>query len=614
MFANPLWPFTTPLHVPKVSLESWRIVERHVNALILASYLASREGDIPRMTAGEFFDLPAESRISVCKQFLEWYGTDPAIEVACLHLGLRQVTQGTALAGLESSRLMEMAIQRMEAIREAWCDEVQALTADLDQLSAQPGQPPTPAELAIKRQLSRIRGEYLLGELAAKGFLPGYGFPTQVVPFITTTLKQLRHNQQQPMQRVDNRAQFRSYPSRSLSLALREYAPGAEVVVDGRVYRSEGLSLSWHLPPGPIGAPPQLQKLRYAWRCHHCGRSRSAPSPIEHCPSCDSTRVNAYRFIEPAGFAVDLMAQLNNNVSHLNFVPVQEPWIDLGNSKWIPFPDNTLGRYRHQALGHVFHWSAGLHDKGFALCMRCGRSDPETNIGGTPPASLTNHYRLRGGKDLTGFSRCAGNDQDWAIMRNVWLGAESYTDFFELQILDAGDGNPIQHKAEAYSIAVALRQGVAETLGIETRELGMAVHESRLDSGSKTWAILLYDQATDGAGYVQAMAEHLRPVLEIARRVLRCPRACDAACHGCLLDYDTQHQIDFLQRHDALKVLNERFLDRLQLPSELCFFGIDSVPEPERLDVALSRVLKRTEITQLRVFLQGEASLWDLDE
>ena len=35
MFRNPLWPFTTALALPRVSLQSTPIVQRHVNALSL---------------------------------------------------------------------------------------------------------------------------------------------------------------------------------------------------------------------------------------------------------------------------------------------------------------------------------------------------------------------------------------------------------------------------------------------------------------------------------------------------------------------------------------------------------------------------------------------------
>ena len=46
-------------------------------------------------------------------------------------------------------------------------------------------------ERAVALQLERIRREYLLSELATRHFLPGYGFPTGVVSFVTTTMEEL---------------------------------------------------------------------------------------------------------------------------------------------------------------------------------------------------------------------------------------------------------------------------------------------------------------------------------------------------------------------------------------------------------------------------------------
>ncbi|NJK31680.1 MAG: hypothetical protein HC927_04265 [Deltaproteobacteria bacterium] len=39
VFRSPRWPFTTPIQVPRVSLESARIVQRHINAMCLRRYL-----------------------------------------------------------------------------------------------------------------------------------------------------------------------------------------------------------------------------------------------------------------------------------------------------------------------------------------------------------------------------------------------------------------------------------------------------------------------------------------------------------------------------------------------------------------------------------------------
>jgi len=47
----------------------------------------------------------------------------------------------------------------------------------------------------------------------------------------------------QPSGRIDNRARMKERPARDIAVAIREYAPGAEVVIDGLVYKSAGILL-----------------------------------------------------------------------------------------------------------------------------------------------------------------------------------------------------------------------------------------------------------------------------------------------------------------------------------------------------------------------------------
>ena len=69
--------------------------------------------------------------------------------------------------------------------------------------------------------------------------MPGYGFPTSIASFDTMTLSEAKKLKNTKIkQREDNRFQKRDLASRDLSTALREYAPGAELIIDGLVYRS----------------------------------------------------------------------------------------------------------------------------------------------------------------------------------------------------------------------------------------------------------------------------------------------------------------------------------------------------------------------------------------
>ncbi|MGE9527059.1 hypothetical protein, partial [Escherichia coli] len=103
-------------------------------------------------------------------------------------------------------------------------------------------------------------------------FLPGYGFPTDVVTFDNFTMedyvREKSRKSRDKKDREDNVSRYKGLPSRNLGVAIREYAPGAEIILDGRVFRSAGVSLHWH----NINADTnEAQRLDCAWRCHKCG-------------------------------------------------------------------------------------------------------------------------------------------------------------------------------------------------------------------------------------------------------------------------------------------------------------------------------------------------------
>lgn len=613
VFRHPLWPFQTPIHVPQVSLHSDRIVARHRNALILAAFLA-RFGadDIPRLTAGWFFGIGTEEGVSpVWQRFVQWCEAQAQQPDSRLAQGLQRLMQRTRLQGYALSRLLRDCASHLEAVEALWREEVTALEVNRELVKT--ARQDSPAEKAIQHQLNRIAGEYLLAELTRRGFLPGYGFPVDVVPLVTTTAEELQrhHQDQEQNRREDNRLRGRGYPSRELDIAIRDYAPGTDTVVDGRVYRSQGLTLNWHLPAGAASAT-EVQALRWVWRCKSCGATGTRPNRVEACLSCRSTEISHYEYIQPAGFAVDLYYRTHNDITTPQYIPVRDPLISLLGTTWQWLPDARLGRYRYTHDGHIVQRSDGLHGQGYAVCLRCGRADSETDENASElPTGLRDHTRLRGGKEATRNGRCTGNDEPWAIKRHLRLGVATLTDVLELQLRHPQTQQPLD-KTTAYSLAVALRQALAESLGIDEREIGCFTVQGRTADDLPASSIMLYDTASGGAGYVTAAIGELPRLLQRAQDILQCPRQCDTACHACLLSYDTQHHLDDLNRHPALELLDNRFLAALHLPAELAFFG----PAPatrlefEPLELALRRELQQG-MTTLRIYLDGEPAQWE---
>ena len=361
VFSNPLWPFTSIISVPRVGLDSERVVQRHINALCLGTFLDAQ--DARRLKTGWFFRTD-ETGSSPGNQLIEWCRS-VAEENETLVLGLRRLVRGTASATRATATLLVRTAGALANAMEAWQLEVEALTKQAELFGGEETDPVPPPILAIQRQLRRLEEEYLLSELTNRQFLPGHGFPTGVVSFIPTTIYDLKQRERDRANREEALGKRLGYPSRQMEMAIREYAPGAEVAMDGRVYQSAGVTLNWHIPPGVDNAN-EVQALRWVWRCLQCGATGDEVSEPSRCPQCEG-RLDKDKYLEPAGFAVDIRHQPHNNVVSPTFMRVEPPWISCPTFEWASFANPRIGRFRFTDSGHLFHGSRGFSGHG----LRC---------------------------------------------------------------------------------------------------------------------------------------------------------------------------------------------------------------------------------------------------
>lgn len=614
VFHNPLWPFNTQLSMPKVALQSEPIIQRHINSLVLSKFLAERtNNDVNKLTlkSGWFFESESEEVSAVYEVFKEWC-RQQAHKNPSINVGLASLTKNSVLHDREASYLLERSCEMLDNTATRWLADLKALIRQRELVKTSKGD--SKPEQAIALQLDRLRGEYLLGVLATFGFLPGYGFPTDVVPFITTTEEDLEHKKKTKNEREDNRSKRAGYPSRNLAVAIRDYAPGTDTVLDGRVYRSQGVTLNWQVP-AEVEAAPEIQSLQYIWRCDTCGNNGIRPVKPDCCPHCGETNTNKIttaQFLQPAGFAVGIRHKVHNNVTTPQYIPVRDPLISLRHADWMSLPNPQFGRYRSSNQGHLFHHSDGLHGKGYSVCLVCGWADSVTIEGEDVKraASLENHRCLRGGKNDDKETACPGNDRDWAIKDGLLLGVSTHTEVFELQLRDE-QGKGID-KTMAYTLAVAFRRALCMELGIEESEVGAFASPSRDIADLPTYSIYLYDTATGGAGYSTQAVGLLDTLFErIYEKVLPCPRECDSACQACLLTYDTQHHVDHLNRHVAKALLEGGLLHSMVLPEALKVFGAATKFELEPLALALNREWQQRDFNEVRIYLGGDISLWE---
>ncbi|NOJ83330.1 helicase-related protein [Myxococcus xanthus] len=624
IFQSPLWPFTTPVHVPTVSLQSERIIQRHIQSLLLSHFLRRFDADSIQLTCEWFFLPTPEETKPYAESFADWL-VDKAMEDGEIEAGLRRLTARSSLQGVEVLRLLQAAEANLRQIIERWKAEHEALEYELEEAGGRPDKdkkkrsqaPGQAARWAIWAQLRRLEGEYLLRTLANEGFLPAHGFPLHVVPFVNTTAEELEARAQaekdKRSEREEGYGQARGYPARHLAVAIREYAPGSSVVIDGMVYDSSGLTLHWRLPPGDEDRK-EFQIRRIAWRCRRCGACDTAASKPEACERCSASDISWMKLLQPSGFAVDIFSKPHNDFSRQRFIPVQEPWISAGRASWQPLAHPEAGRIRYDPEGLILHWSAGLSGKGYAICLECGRAESEIveEREGPPPTQLAGHTRLRGGR---GHQECEGNsDSKLAIQRNICLGGALHTDVVELQLQEPTTSVPITSEVACSSIAVALRQALAAKLGVRPEEIGWGTVPARSEQDAARRSILLFDMADGGAGYVSSVPGSLPELLRRAREILECSKHCDQACHACLLAFDTQHMLDKLSWREGREVLTDALLQALALPAELAVFGPETQLEAVPLSTALISEMRHSEAQECRIHLGGAVADWEIGD
>jgi hypothetical protein len=553
-FRDPRAYLQRTLATPKVTLSSRPIVQRHVNAFLLGNFMRERAGDALKMQIGAFLGCPAdpkEVRPPKAERpvvaFTEWLER-PATLSAYMD-NLATLTRRSILEGDRS--LVEDAKDAITEVASGFVAEWEGLAA----LAKDEGlQDAGKSRMAV--ELRRMCGEFLLGGLADRGFLPGHGFPTDVVSFMPG--KEFRSPQDAA---PEGGRQFRTVgPQRSLDLAIRDYAPGSEVVLDGLVHKSAGVTLNWKRPANEENVP-EVQSLRYFWRCAACGASdiKRGGAP-DCCPVCGAERPSSEEFLRPAGFSVDPRIRAHAETDTLSYVPPEDPVVSPRDTTWQSLPVPELGRYRCSREGLVYYSNrGGPGGFGYAICLHCGRAEADSDNRGLSslPAALLDHKPLRYRK---GQELCQGNDKPFSIKRNLALGLEITTDVFELQP---------QHtlrRACANALVIALREALAQELGIEADEMGFAVGQSQNALGAPAVSLFLFDRAAGGAGFATSFEHLMLPVIRRAEQILDCKTpGCERACAACVLTSDAPDGKGELDRTAALVFLRAH----LAFPEEL---------------------------------------------
>jgi hypothetical protein len=557
-FLHPDLFFTRKPHDPYVSLNSDKIVTRHLNAYILREFFThlnlsvevlpfqkSRNNPLAAYgTVKDFFGFEPHPALagSIIEHLLHWLKDNPELPE------LESLLENTNLAlGFNKQSFLQDIYEFFHEKMDMLNSYIKELDDEIQKESSH--QKRQRVLLYYKQALLNTDIVTFLINLS---LLPKYGFPVNVVSLNT----QNRQSKIQNDNGIHSGNRFKL--ERSNEIGIKEYAPGSQLIAGKRLLTSKGISLDSRFGGESFSSAKANLDRRGFIICNSCGHFYIVPPTVQNmpCPVCNTpafrkpsiqddisldTKLNNIRYgIIPKGFRVDYLEDqpyAPNKIDKDFTYSTMHADLKTDNEAFIQVIPDILSIASTQSAT-FYAINQGPNKHGYVICLSCGRSFPEN---GYKPELMKNHTRLYSDKPC--------NNQDPLHYQS--LIAEFITD--AIQIRFKSKSFSMQQNLQGGRIFIStfarcLQLTAAKYLGIDDRELKFLV-QNYWDSETNTWdnlEIVLYDDVPGGAGYSD-MVMHLfgnPSFYEILLNSTECPEQCSTACPACLIAYEKENVED----------------------------------------------------------------------
>lgn len=378
-------------------------------------------------------------------------------------------------------------------------------------------------------EIKKIKQKDVISSLSTFNVIPKYGFPVDVVDL-----------------KVYDKNGFNSKYSlsRDLSIAISEYAPDSEIIVDNRKFTSRYI-----LKPK---CDVELTRYYY-YECKHCERTNIGlvAENMQNCKYCGEPygeKIREY-FVEPRfGFATDIKNKESTTKKPKKTYSGDYKYIGEGISNDDEISFNN----------YVFIESAKddkllvMNTNPFFKCNYCGYTELDKKaIGRTKKRKHKN---------------CNGYDCPNELLEKTALGHQFKTDVVKIKI------SGLVERRKALSAMYALLEGISEAFDIERKDINGILNKN--DEG--WYEIIVFDNVPGGAGHVKRMLdpEGLRSSFKMAYKKVNM-NCCDeeTSCYNCLRNYNNQKVHKDLKRRFAKEVLKD-IIDNIENRKENNTFNI----------------------------------------
>ncbi|HLL78407.1 MAG TPA: Zn-binding domain-containing protein, partial [Ktedonobacteraceae bacterium] len=545
-FEHPDEMISGALPSPKISQVNGRLARRHVQAALIQTffreYLDSNKPNATRQygylnealgTARAFFDPTESYGIS---RFEDWL--DQMLSGASPQL-LQQVVAW--LPDTLENRPLTVS-QKRDFVR----DIASRFLIDLRKVGEELY--PQPISRGIEDQQFDKRSDelMLLDLLFDHGFLPTYAFPRDVRDFVIEEWKKdLKGNW---------RIGMKQRPEQSVDVALSEYVPGRELIVDKETYRVGGIYVDPF--PGATVAnrvPTLFKREQHTFAfCSNCGYTQrlktDGETTMRQCPLCHSL-LAIQEILDPPGFA-PRGAKHQEPGPHQHAASIPGGTITQVN---LVLPLTDEDDFGHVMANGRVAWSykehrellianSGKSGDGFSVCRSCGAAGP-----GYPPWLEQPHDRpFLVPSWMSASRKCSAPDGIW----RGYLGHVFHSDLLLLRLRWPDDvaydvGHPWMQDA-INTIAQGILLAATRLLDVASSELQVGwsytVAARGTGSGQNTPPrmvdFFVFDTLSGGAGYATQVGQHIESLLSLTQEILSsCPEQCERSCYRCLRTY-----------------------------------------------------------------------------
>ena len=534
---NLKWALDHDIEPSSLSFTSENIVYRHVCATLFAEYLSVKNISL-KDYLGDFImgvdqnGIPANYSYNDYISFLNLLSNGTHPRLATIQSECVDIVLGTCL---QNTTFRDMVSYAGTGITNIYNRVYNYITGINAQIAAA-----TNTKYRSKLEITKnnLWRKNLYTYLGSKDYLPNAYMPTDLTEFILQGTNSFRT--------VSN-------PQRETHLAISEYAPGKEVVVNEMVYKSIGIAmqtLNGNIIEEQIAkcnCGYVTKQLSNSASCPNCGRRLSSILPGQNSDSTTG--------IEPISFYSGEPTRHHGSSSRI-VNKIQPALLDA-----LSWGTNITGQsyFVKPTFGErsVLYVNRGA-GRGFALCPWCGRMEPEESIAGAGNGSLPRLFSSRSHTRPDTGQSCTNRN----IQRNIVLTSEIKTNLTEIRIIDHRPMTSEERLSLLNSLGTIMSRKFAEMIGVEDGEIDFGMTDEH--------TIFIFDTHCGGSCYSNQLGSQnlLERLFDVCRNYLNAC-TCSKACTNCLIDRRSQYKIEDLDRNIAIEWLDWEYSHRNIIPSQL---------------------------------------------